>query len=125
MSVAWGGRGHSYQENGDIVRNTGSTSIFSVTGSTNLSGSLNWLVNRANDAWNKAQDAQDNRAQWTRTGARRDFGPISRNNDKWLDDGWVVIGAGARGNENIQNLVLLGGRLQIYRENGGWIDSAT
>ena len=125
VSVAWGGRGHAYQENGDIVRITGGTSIFSVTGSTNLSGSLNWLVNRANDAWNKAQDAQDNRAQWTRTGARRDFGQISRNNDKWLDDGWVVIGAGARDNEKIQNLVLLGGRLQIYRTNGGWVDFAT
>ena len=62
---------------------------------------------------------------WTRTGARRDFGVISRNDDKWLDDGWVVTGAGARGNENIQNLVLLGGRLQIYRANGGWVDSAT
>lgn len=62
---------------------------------------------------------------WTRTGARRDFGVISRNDDKWLDAGWVVIGAGARGNENIQNLVLLGGRLQIYRADGGWVDSAT
>ena len=106
--VAWGGRGHVYQENGDIVETAGTSSIFrQMENATNLSGALGLC------------------SRWTRTGARRDFGQVSRNNDKWLDDGWVVIGAGARGCETIQNLVLLGGRLQIYRANGGWVDSAT
>ena len=108
LVVSWGGRGHRYQENGDIVEVAGSSSIFrQMENSTNLSSALGFC------------------SRWTRTGARRDFGILSRNNDKWLDNGWVVIGAGARGNETIQNLVLLGGRLQIYRANGGWIDSAT
>ncbi|WP_313375508.1 phage tail protein [Pantoea sp. CTOTU50773] len=62
IRVSWGGKGHVYQENGDIVESGGTSSIFrGYWGATNLNGALRNITNRADDAWNKANDAQVNR----------------------------------------------------------------
>lgn len=50
MTVSWGGRGHTYQENGDVVRLSSAsdgTTIFSgFGGATSLSGALSWIRNQ-------------------------------------------------------------------------------
>lgn len=59
ISVAWGGKGHTYQENGDIVENQGTSSIFRGFWDANsLGGALRNITNRADDAWNRANNAQ-------------------------------------------------------------------
>jgi len=116
IQIAWGGRGHTYQENGDIVNVNGANySIFQSYGSNNLSGALSWLYNNTNGNIN-------NCAQWVRTGAQNNFGKIGT--QLIISAGWVLVGLNsANGNYN-ENMALIGGRLQIYRNNGGWVDSA-
>lgn len=92
--VNWGGRGHSLQENGDIVEVNGSSSIFrGFWGATTLGGALRNITNRADDAWNKANDAQLNRVQSFRLAGLGEAG--NGNNDNAYaaaPDGTVVVG---------------------------------
>ncbi|AUO78781.1 tail fiber protein [Klebsiella phage vB_Kpn_F48] len=65
-------------------------------------------------------------AQWVRTGARWDIGQIGRPAPgKTVDPGWVMIGLNANGNEAIQNMRIIAGRLQVWKPGVEWIDSAT
>lgn len=65
-------------------------------------------------------------AQWVRTGARWDIGPIGRPSPgKTVDPGWVMIGLNADGNEANQNMRIIAGRLQVWKPGVEWIDSAT
>lgn len=87
-------------------------------------GSGDGAYARANDAWNKANDAQVNRAQWVRAGgqAYTDFmGNQFRN--IVVPGGCVMIGMNANGS-TLDAGRLIYGRLQVYKDNGGWIDSA-
>lgn len=87
-------------------------------------GSGDGAYSRANDAWNKANDAQVNRAQWVRAGgqAYTDYmGNQYRN--IVVPGGCVMIGMNANGS-TLDAGRLIYGRLQVYKDNGGWIDSA-
>lgn len=65
-------------------------------------------------------------AQWVRTGARWDIGPIGRPAPgKTVDPGWVMIGLNADSNEANQNMRIIAGRLQVWKPGVEWIDSAT
>lgn len=65
-------------------------------------------------------------AQWVRTGARWDIGPIGRPSPgKTVDPGWVMIGLNADGSEANQNMRIIAGRLQVWKPGVEWIDSAT
>jgi hypothetical protein len=65
-------------------------------------------------------------AQWVRTGARWDIGPIGRPSPgKTVDPGWVMIGLNANSNEANQNMRIIAGRLQVWKPGVEWIDSAT
>lgn len=65
-------------------------------------------------------------AQWVRTGARWDIGPIGRPSPgKTVDPGWVMIGLNADGNEANQNMRIIAGRLQVWKPGVEWVDSAT
>lgn len=65
-------------------------------------------------------------AQWVRTGARWDIGPIGRPSPgKTVDPGWVMIGLNADSNEANQNMRIIAGRLQVWKPGVEWIDSAT
>lgn len=67
--MQWRGRGHRYQENGDIVEMQGTVSIFRrYWSATSLDGALLQITNRANEAYNKANDVQFNRVQDFRLG---------------------------------------------------------
>ena len=85
-------------------------------------GEGNNAYSRADDAWNKAQDAQVNRVQWVRWGATNNFGAIG--GEKWVDGGWVVIGLNSTGGQQNASINLIGGRIQVYKANGGWMDSS-
>lgn len=65
-------------------------------------------------------------AQWVRTGAKWDIGPIGRPSPgKTVDPGWVMIGLNADSNEANQNMRIIAGRLQVWKPGVEWIDSAT
>lgn len=100
-----------------------SGAIWRNMGHTYASEAVSAARNRADDAWNKAQDAQVNRVQWVRWGATNNFGPIGV--EKWVDGGWVVIGLNSTGGQQNASINLIGGRIQVYKDNGGWMDSVS
>lgn len=78
-----------------------------------------YLNNYINDRFNAC-------AQWVRTGAQQDFGQIGRPAPGLtVPAGWVLVGLNANGNEANQNMQLIGGRLQVWKNNVQWVDSAT
>lgn len=78
-----------------------------------------YLNNYINDRFNAC-------AQWVRTGAQHDFGKIGRPAPGLtVPAGWVLVGLNANGNEANQNMQLIGGRLQVWKNNVQWVDSAT
>lgn len=88
-------------------------------------GSGDGAYARANDAWNKANDAQINRAQWVRTAGQyyTDYmGNQYRN--IIVPAGNVMIGLAANGSSLDAGRIIYG-RLQVYKDNGAWMDSAT
>ncbi|HGX3205250.1 TPA: hypothetical protein ACNH8W_003937 [Klebsiella pneumoniae] len=65
-------------------------------------------------------------AQWVRTGAKWDIGAIGRPAPgKTVDPGWVMIGLNADSNEANQNMRIIAGRIQVWKQGQEWIDSAT
>lgn len=81
LRVTGGGRTVSYQEDGNIVQRGGTTIFNGYWNATDLNGALRSITNyasdiyaRANDAWNKAQDAQVNRVQDIRLAGRTSIG---------------------------------------------------
>lgn len=98
--VDWSGRGHRFQENGDIVEVNGSSSIFrGFWGATTLGVALRNITNRADDAWNKANDAQLNRVQSFRLVGLGEAN--NGNNDNAYavaPDGTVVVAIQQKGN---------------------------
>lgn len=88
-------------------------------------GSGDGAYARANDAWNKANDAQLNRAQWVRTGGQA-FSDYMGNQYRNLaaPAGHVMMGLNANGS-SLDACRILYARLQVYKDNGGWMDSAT
>lgn len=92
VEVNWGGKGARYQENGDIAETAGTTIIFrGVGGATNLSGSLGWLRDRSNDAWNKAHDGQVNRVYECRRGGVQETGMLNVNiKDYEVPNGYIT-----------------------------------
>lgn len=86
-------------------------------------GSGDGAYARANDAWNKANDAQVNRAQWIRT-AGQYYSDYMGNQYRNIivPAGYVMIGLNANGSTLDAGRIVFG-RMQVYKDNGGWIDS--
>jgi len=83
------------------------------------------VSNTANDAWNKANIAQNNCAQWVRTGAQVNVGDLgSAGGQRSVPAGYTLVGLNGTGGQQNNSINLIAGRFQIYRENGGWVDSA-
>lgn len=65
-------------------------------------------------------------AQWVRTGAKWDIGTIGRPSPgRTVDPGWVMIGLNADSQETNQNMRIIAGRIQVWKQGQEWIDSAT
>ncbi|QOC57665.1 putative tail fiber protein [Erwinia phage pEp_SNUABM_04] len=112
IKVQWGGRGHSYQENGDITNAVNGDSVFrAIDGNNTLSGSLNWLKNAAvhevylggQEWWGSFQN--NARTDWALgggsvcTGVTQDM--TAGRNNAWIDGifhrkVWVRYGSGGR-----------------------------
>lgn len=100
--------------------------IWSSMGYQYASLAVQYGIDRSNDAWNKAQDAQVNRVQWVRWGATNNFGPLGQTaNQRIIDNGWVLVGLNGTGGQQNNSINLIGGRIQVYKDNGGWMDSVS
>ncbi|WBM73006.1 phage tail protein (plasmid) [Buttiauxella sp. WJP83] len=83
--------------------------------------SLRGTLDRANDAWNKAHDAQVNRVQSVRWGATYNFG--STGYQRIIDNGWFVVGLNSTNGQQNASINIIGGRIQVYDSTHGWRDA--
>lgn len=120
------------QVNGDlgvssVLRVGNAMAIGNATyqGDGNINGSAwggylsNYIANQINNSNGNINLC----AQWVRTGAANNFGAVG-SGQLIIGAGWVMIGLNSANGQQNSSINLIGGRLQIYRNNGGWVDSA-
>lgn len=110
-----------WQLHGNTGQMTGPGARWTLHADGNLQGDVygGYITEYINNRFNQC-------AQWVRTGARWDIGPIGRPAPgKTVDPGWVMIGLNADSNEANQNMRIIAGRLQVWKPGVEWIDSAT
>ncbi|WP_221013582.1 pyocin knob domain-containing protein [Klebsiella pneumoniae] len=110
-----------WQLHGSTGQITGPGARWTLHSDGNLQGVVygGYITDYINSRFNQC-------AQWVRTGARWDIGPIGRPSPgKTVDPGWVMIGLNADGNEANQNMRIIAGRLQVWKPGVEWVDSAT
>ncbi|QHB49327.1 long tail fiber, distal subunit [Klebsiella phage PhiKpNIH-6] len=110
-----------WQLHGNTGQMTGPGARWTLHADGNLQGDVygGYITEYINSRFNQC-------AQWVRTGAKWDIGPIGRPSPgKTVDPGWVMIGLNADSNEANQNMRIIAGRLQVWKPGVEWIDSAT
>lgn len=113
--------GSEWQLHGSAGQMVGPGARWRIHSDGNLQGDIygGYITNYINDRFNQC-------AQWVRTGAQQDFGPIGRPAPgKTVPGGWVLVGLNGNSNEANQNMQLIGGRLQVWKPGVQWVDSAT
>lgn len=113
--------GSEWQLHGSAGQMVGPGARWRIHSDGNLQGDVygGYITNYINDRFNQC-------AQWVRTGAQQDFGPIGRPAPgKTVPGGWVLVGLNGNSNESNQNMQLIGGRLQVWKPGVQWVDSAT
>lgn len=113
--------GSEWQLDGPTGQMIGPGARWRIHADGNLQGDVygGYITNYINDRFNQC-------AQWVRTGAQQDFGPIGRPAPgKTVPGGWVLVGLNGNSNESNQNMQLIGGRLQVWKPGVQWVDSAT
>lgn len=113
--------GSEWQLDGPTGQMLGPRARWRIHSDGNLQGDVygGYITNYINDRFNQC-------AQWVRTGAQQDFGPIGRPAPgKTVPAGWVLVGLNGNSNESNQNMQLIGGRLQVWKPGVQWVDSAT
>ena len=113
--------GSEWQLDGPTGQMIGPGARWRIHADGNLQGVVygGYITNYINDRFNQC-------AQWVRTGAQQDFGPIGRPAPgKTVPGGWVLVGLNGNSNEANQNMQLIGGRLQVWKPGVQWVDSAT
>ncbi len=113
--------GSEWQLDGPTGQMIGPGARWRIHADGNLQGDVygGYITNYINDRFNQC-------AQWVRTGAQQDFGPIGRPAPgKTVPGGWVLVGLNGNSNEANQNMQLIGGRLQVWKPGVQWVDSAT
>ena len=113
--------GSEWQLDGPSGQMIGPGARWRIHSDGNLQGDVygGYITNYINDRFNQC-------AQWVRTGAQQDFGPIGRPAPgKTVPGGWVLVGLNGNSNEANQNMQLIGGRLQVWKPGVQWVDSAT
>lgn len=113
--------GSEWQLDGPTGQMLGPGARWRIHSDGNLQGDVygGYITNYINDRFNQC-------AQWVRTGAQQDFGPIGRPAPgKTVPAGWVLVGLNGNSNETNQNMQLIGGRLQVWKPGVQWVDSAT
>ena len=113
--------GSEWQLDGPTGQMLGPGARWRIHPDGNIQGDVygGYITNYINDRFNQC-------AQWVRTGAQQDFGPIGRPAPgKTVPAGWVLVGLNGNSNEANQNMQLIGGRLQVWKPGVQWVDSAT
>lgn len=113
--------GSEWQLDGPTGQMLGPGARWRIHSDGNLQGDVygGYITNYINDRFNQC-------AQWVRTGAQQDFGPIGRPAPgKTVPAGWVLVGLNGNSKEANQNMQLIGGRLQVWKPGVQWVDSAT
>lgn len=113
--------GSEWQLDGSTGQMLGPGARWRIHSDGNLQGDVygGYITNYINDRFNQC-------AQWVRTGAQQDFGPIGRPAPgKTVPAGWVLVGLNGNSKEANQNMQLIGGRLQVWKPGVQWVDSAT
>lgn len=113
--------GSEWQLHGSAGQMVGPGARWRIHPDGNIQGDVygGYITNYINDRFNQC-------AQWVRTGAQQDFGPIGRPAPgKTVPGGWVLVGLNGNSNEANQNMQLIGGRLQVWKPGVQWVDSAT
>lgn len=113
--------GSEWQLHGSAGQMVGPGARWRIHPDGNIQGDVygGYITNYINDRFNQC-------AQWVRTGAQQDFGPIGRPAPgKTVPAGWVLVGLNGNSNETNQNMQLIGGRLQVWKPGVQWVDSAT
>lgn len=114
--------GSEWQLDGPTGQMLGPGARWRIHSDGNLQGDIyggDYITNYINNRFNQC-------AQWVRTGAQQDFGPIGRPAPgKTVPGGWVLVGLNGNSNESNQNMQLIGGRLQVWKPGVQWVDSAT
>lgn len=113
--------GSEWQLHGSAGQMVGPGARWRIHHDGNIQGDVygGYITNYINDRFNQC-------AQWVRTGAQQDFGPIGRPAPgKTVPAGWVLVGLNGNSNEANQNMQLIGGRLQVWKPDVQWVDSAT
>ncbi|WPJ48123.1 hypothetical protein RCIP0008_00055 [Klebsiella phage RCIP0008] len=113
--------GSEWQLHGSAGQMVGPGARWRIHPDGNIQGDVygGYITNYINDRFNQC-------AQWVRTGAQQDFGPIGRPAPgKTVPAGWVLVGLNGNSNEANQNMQLIGGRLQVWKPGVQWVDSAT
>lgn len=113
--------GSEWQLDGPTGQMLGPGARWRIHSDGNLQGDVygGYITNYINDRFNQC-------AQWVRTGAQQDFGPIGRPAPgKTVPAGWVLVGLNGNSTEANQNMQLIGGRLQVWKPGVQWVDSAT
>ncbi|UYE90788.1 long tail fiber, distal subunit [Klebsiella phage pKp20] len=113
--------GSEWQLHGSAGQMVGPGARWRIHPDGNIQGDVygGYITNYINDRFNQC-------AQWVRTGAQQDFGPIGRPAPgKTVPGGWVLVGLNGNSQETNQNMQLIGGRLQVWKPGVQWVDSAT
>lgn len=113
--------GSEWQLHGSAGQMVGPGARWRIHPDGNIQGDVygGYITNYINDRFNQC-------AQWVRTGAQQDFGPIGRPAPgKTVPAGWVLVGLNGNRNKDNQNMQLIGGRLQVWKPGVQWVDSAT
>ena len=113
--------GSEWQLDGPTGQMLGPGARWRIHSDGNLQGDIygGYITNYINNRFNQC-------AQWVRTGAQQDFGPIGRPAPgKTVPGGWVLVGLNGNSKESNQNMQLIGGRLQVWKPGVQWVDSAT
>ncbi|AJD82060.1 long tail fiber distal subunit [Yersinia phage vB_YenM_TG1] len=135
-------RGEIYGAGGNVTIDTSGNILASAWETGNLKHELNTIRTAANNAQSTANtaNATANNAQstantanananaaarWVNWGTSYNFGLLNQTpNQRIIDKGWFLVGlAGAGQNNNTINLI--GGRIQVWNNNSGWVDSST
>lgn len=139
LHTEWGGdfifSGNEFQAPGELQANGGSVRIDTsgnVIGAVwetgNLKQELNNIRAIANSkpngdatAWNEAYHNSVRSVRW---GAANNFGSLNQtSNQRTIDNGWFMIGLNGTGGQQNNSMNIIGGRIQVYRVESGWIDA--
>lgn len=139
LHTTWGGdfifSGSDFVAPGELKAGGGNVRLLTdgnilapVFDSGNLKQELNNIRAIANskpsgdvNAWNAAYNNSVRSVRW---GAVNNFGSLNQTtNQRYIDNGWFMVGLNGTGGTQNNSMNIIGGRIQVYRVESGWVDA--